>query len=69
MLNLLVIVSKVRNVAMFVTVNLQTIFRVQYVGMFIIYFHTKFHMPSSIHKLRTDQIRATLARIQFPSSI
>jgi hypothetical protein len=39
-------ILKVLTVAVVVT-ELQTMFKTQFVDMFIIYFHTKFHMPST----------------------
>lgn len=46
-LNLLAINSELGNVAIFMTVDLQTIFYTSYVRMFVIHPRNKFHMPNS----------------------
>lgn len=50
-LNLSSITSKFHSTGMLVIVELQTIFHTKFVGMFMIYRHTNFHMPSSNHSL------------------
>jgi hypothetical protein len=39
--------SEFCTVAMFVTVDLQKTLYIEYVNMFVVYLHTKFHIPSS----------------------
>jgi hypothetical protein len=45
--NLSQITSKIHTVAMFLTVDLETIFNTKFVCMYMIYLHTKFHVSNS----------------------